>query len=57
MFLTNKSNIEGILKYLLVQAAGSALFLLSCMIIDSELKIVILILRMALKIGVLPFAQ
>lgn len=57
IFLTNKSNIEGIIKYMLVQAAGSALFLLSCMIVECELKINLLVIRMVLKLGILPFVH
>ena len=55
MFITNKLSIERIVKYLLLQAGGSALIIISFLTFRKSSPL--FLLRIALKIGVFPFFQ
>lgn len=57
IFTINSYLIEGIVKYFLVQAGGSALFLLSFLVMTSKVSNTIIIISIAIKLGIFPFFQ
>lgn len=57
MFVRGVMEIEGIIKYFLVQVAGSGMFIFSFLIDDGCLRGVIFLLRIVVKLGVFPFYQ
>ncbi len=57
IFLINKLAIESIVKYLLIQASGSTLIIISFIANSMILSSPIFIARILLKIGIFPFFQ
>lgn len=56
--LANNTAIESLVKYLLIQAGGSSLFLFAVLnTLKPELTNVLIIIRMLIKIGLFPFFQ
>lgn len=57
LFSTNSSTTESIIKYFLIQARGSAIFLISFLITSFNIRATLRILGLAIKLGLFPFFQ
>lgn len=57
MFVRGIVEIEGMVKYFLVQVAGSGIFIFSFMLYDGNFSRVVLLLRIVVKLGGFPFYQ
>lgn len=57
IFFRNSTTIEGIIKYFLIQAGGSSLFLLSFLLRNPNLSSITFLTRLLLKLGIFPFYQ
>nr|YP_002456338.1 NADH dehydrogenase subunit 2 [Watersipora subtorquata]ABY55223.1 NADH dehydrogenase subunit 2 [Watersipora subtorquata] len=56
IFTFNQTTTEGLMKYFLMQASGSAMFLISCLSTLNNI-VVLTILGMVMKLGIFPFFQ
>lgn len=57
LFSVENRVISSIVKYLLIQAGGSAIFLVSYLLGIHWLSGVLLLVRMLMKVGLFPFFQ
>lgn len=56
IFTFNQTTTEGLIKYFLIQASGSAIFLISCLSTLNNI-VVLTILGIVIKLGIFPFFQ
>lgn len=57
LFSTNSSTTESIIKYFLIQARGSAMFLISFLANSLNIRTMLRMLGLAIKLGLFPFFQ
>lgn len=57
MFSSTFVVVEGLVKYFLIQAGGSSLFLFSFLISSFSVRGPLMLISMFLKLGIFPFYQ